>query len=346
MAFMNLARGDESRPAVARRVGSRSALKRMHVLLALLGASLSPSLSHAFAHTVRAGETLAAIASRYYGTPQMERVLVTANGLDRSGPKSLTEGMLLEIPEPRFHRVEPGETWDTLANNLLGHSKRATTLASANHSEPWVPPETGRVIVVPYNLSWVLSGEESLQTLAYRFMGSNKFAWELMQYNLLTKPELPAGRVLLIPLKALSLSPEGQAAARAEKARLQVALAEDQKSQQDASTALTELRAEVRSGFYVQALRRATALRSRGGLSRPQSAQLAVMELELLVAFNATGAAKEACETLHAEAPDFHFDPAQTSPKIIRVCPDVQAALPVPNLPSDRKPGSAPATNN
>jgi len=342
MAPPYLAPGDEtSRSAKARRVRRTRPAALVRIALAFFLVSFSPSLAHAFPHIVRTGETLASIASRYYGMPQMERVLVTANGLDRSGPKSLTEGMLLEIPEPRFRRVEPGETWDSLALSLLGHPRRATTLASANHAEPWVPPETGRVIVVPYNLSWVLSGEESLQTLAYRFMGSNKFAWELMQYNLLTKAELPAGKVLLIPLKQISLTPEGQAAARAENERLQVALAQDQKAQQDASSALTELRAEVRSGFYLQALRRATALRARGGLSSPQSAHLAVLELELLVAFDAAGAAKEACDILYAAAPDFEFDPVQTSPKVLRACPPRKAALPSPSAPSD--PNKAPA---
>jgi hypothetical protein len=307
------------------------------IALTFVLASLVPSVSRAFPHTVRPGETLAALASRYYGTPQMERVLVTANGLDRSGPSSLAPGMLLEIPEPRYHRVEPGENWDTLADTLLGHPKRATTLASANDSEPWVPPETGRVIVVPYNLSWILSGEESLQTLAYRYMGSNKLAWELMQYNLLTKAELPAGQVLLIPLKQLSLSPEGQAALRAEAAELNVVLARDRKSQLDTGTAITELRAEVRAGLYVQALRHATALRARGGLSEPQSAHLAELELELLVALDAAGAAREACETLRKSAPHFRFDPVLTSPKILRACPE-----PTPGPTPRQTPGPTP----
>jgi hypothetical protein len=295
-------------------------LARSLILGALL--CLAPRQSSAFQHTVKPGETLASLATLYYGTPQMERILVVASGLDRSGPTALSPGMLLEIPAPRYHRVEPGETWADLATRFLGHEKRSTTLASANKSEPWIPPETGRVITIPYNLSWVLSGEESLQTLAYRYMGSNKFAWELMQYNLLTKPELPRGRVLLIPLKDLKLTEAGETAAAQSSASRSASEARDQLAQNDAHAGLSELKAEIRAGLYVHALRRLGALRGRGGLSLPQKAALARLELEVLVALDAPGPAKEACNTLREADPAFRFDPVLTSPKILRACPE------------------------
>jgi hypothetical protein len=278
----------------------------------------------AFSHTVMPGETLASLAIHYYGTPQMERILVVASGLDRSGPDALVPGMMLEIPAPRYHRVKPGETWATLAAQFLGHEKRSTTLASTNDSEPWIPPETGRVVTIPYNLSWVLTGEESLQTLAYRYMGSNKFAWELMQYNLLTKPELPRGRVLLIPLKDLRLTPQGMDAARAGSQELSGEGAEEQLAQNEAHTALLELKAQIKAGLYVHALRRLGELRGRRAGSLPQKAEIARLELEVLVALDALGPAKEACSTLREADPSFRFDPVLTSPKILRACPEPQ----------------------
>ena len=143
----------------------------------------------------------------------MERVLSTANSLDGAKTAGLTPGMILEVPAVTYRQVHPGETWKSLAEELLGDEKRYIVLAQVNGHKPWLEPELGQLIVVPYNLSWVATGEESLATLAYRFLGSTKHAFRLVQYNDLGDRKLERGEVLLLPLHELPLSTEGQAAA-------------------------------------------------------------------------------------------------------------------------------------
>lgn len=275
----------------------------------------------AFPHTLAPGETLAMLSKRFYGTPQLERILVTANGLDRGGPRALAPGMILEIPAHSYVRVTEGSSWQTLAEAHLGHPSRATTLAHQNDSEPWLVPEMGRVIRLPYNMSWVLSGEESLTTLAYRFLGTTKRAYELAEYNQLKDAKLKAGQVLLIPLHDLTLTEEGELGAKRACGIEGGGNDETRKAQSKAQAELAELHLDVRAGRYVRALSRAAELHARGGLTRPRQMELLRLELEIAVAFETPGPARAACEALRALDPTFHFDPIETSPKILVMCP-------------------------
>lgn len=277
----------------------------------------------AFPHIIAPKETLAVLSARYYGTPQLERVLVTANGLDRVRAGALAPGMIIEIPSVTYRRVEPGETWESLAERLLGDKRRSITLARSNETDPWIQPEVGRIITIPYNLSWIASGDDSLATLAYRFLGNSKYTWELMQYNGLSKTELERGTVVLIPLSNLSLTEAGQRAAELASGRLERQAQKNRfVGQQMAKTDLTEVHAEVRAGRYVFALLKAAALRASGELPVKEDAELATLEVEILIALDAIGPARSSCARLRKLTPDFRFDPLMTSPKILAACPN------------------------
>lgn len=298
--------------------------RSLALAIAFAGLLLRPASVSAFPHTLAPGETLASLSRRYYGTPQLERVLVTANGLDRGGPRTLAPGMILEVPTHNYVRVREGDTWQTLAQAHLGHPGRATTLAHQNDSEPWLVPEMGRVIRLPYNLAWVLSGEESLTTLAYRFLGTTKRAYELAEYNQLKDAKLKAGQVLLIPLHDLSLTEEGVAEASSACGSASGRPQGDEdtlRAQSQAQAELSELYSNVRAGRYVQALSQAVDLRARGELTRPRQVELLRLELEIHVAFETHGPARAACQGLRELAPDFRFDPIETSPKVLAACP-------------------------
>lgn len=287
------------------------------LLFCTLGAS-------AFPYIVEPGDTLARIAQKFYGRIQLERVLVTANRLDKSGIRSLTPGMILEIPAVTYHRITEGETWQSLAVRFLGHEARSIFLAEANGHKPWIQPELGQVIQLPYSLSWVASGEESIATLAYRFLGSTKQAWSLTQYNQLEKREVQRGEVLLLPLIDLPLTEEGRTASRAAQLRLQ---AEGQspllQTQNQATEQLRELAAEVRQGRYVFAVRLGAELLSAPALTARQKAQVQRFLLEAYVALELPGAARAACEEYLRLVPEATWDPIVTSPKILTVCASV-----------------------
>src|SRR6266508_743002 len=101
-------------------------------ILMCLGVLVSARDACAFTHIVRAGDTLASIAERFYGKIQHEKLLVMANALDAHGGSPIVPGMRLEVPALTLYRVRPGDTWAKLATELLGGPNRADVLATAN----------------------------------------------------------------------------------------------------------------------------------------------------------------------------------------------------------------------
>lgn len=281
----------------------------------------------AFPHVVQPGDTLAALAERYYGRIQNERILVIANGLDRADRATITPGMVLEIPALTHHRVQAGETWRSLATELLGAPHREVVLALANDSKPWLLPEPGTIIRVPYNLVLVASGDDSLATVAYRYMGSTKQAWTLSYYNQLQKSDLRRGDLFLVPLTDLPLTEEGrQAARRAARVMATQADAPERSQQQKVEAEVPALVADVRAGRYVQAVTRGVRLLASAELSEPQLARIHRQLLEAYVALNAVGQAVESCANWQRHDPTARLDPVLLSPKIIAACERVAPA--------------------
>lgn len=294
-----------------------------------LGASLLLNTTPvgAFPHIAQPGETLASLAERFYGRIQMERVLSTANSMDGTKTPQLTPGMILEIPALTYRKVHQGQTWKSLAAELLGDEKRHILLAQVNAHQPWIEPELGQLIVVPYNLSWVATGEESLATLAYRFLGSTKHAYQLSQYNGLGDRDLKRGDILLLPLSELPLTPEGQAAAEEAAHQLtEQARGDHFRKQQESKSEAKQLHEDVRNGRYVSAVARGTKLLERGKLPQAGRAQVHYLLLESYVALDARGLARASCESWRSLAPESTLDPFTTSPKILRICPEEPAS--------------------
>jgi LysM repeat protein len=274
----------------------------------------------AFPHVVQDKDTLASLSTRYYGRVQYERLIAAANGLTGSN-RGLIAGLVLEIPSLRYHRVEPGETWETIAVELLGAKHRSIVLAQVNQQKPWIQPELGQLIVVPFNLVWVANRQDSLATLAYRFLGSNKYAYRIAHYNQLKDDGIKDGQVLLLPLSDLSLTPEGQRAAEQAYARMT--------AHGPASLEVAQLAQDVHGGRYISAVARGNRLLPQPDLSDPSRAHIQLLLLEAYVALDARGPARTACESYRALSPGARLDPVKTSPKILELCPnEVESTAP------------------
>ncbi len=309
------------RPSFGR---SRRTAARLLGIAALAGAALGlPSVREAgaFPHVVQEGESLAQIAERYYGKIQNERILVAANGLDRGGGTALAPGMLLEVPAVNHYRIQNGDTWKGLAAELLGASHRGDILALSNDQKPWIEPEVGTLIVVPYNLTLLSTGQDSLATIAYRYLGSTKKAWHISQYNRLDERELERGDVLLVPLTELALTEEGKQAAELAARRLGTqADAALRERQLKVEGELPALAADVRSGRYVEAVTRGTRLLSITRLSEPQLGRIHRQLLEAYVALDSIGQAVAACTNWRKHDANAKLDPVLLSPKILAAC--------------------------
>jgi hypothetical protein len=276
--------------------------------------------SYAYDHIARQGETLAQIAELAYGDARREVVLVGANSLDLKGGSQLVPGLRLEVPAPGFFRVGKGDTWPDLALVWLGHRDRAATLARANGTVPWVPPAEGREVLVPAVVTHIAGEHEDITTIAKRYLGELKHAWELNVYNFRDGVEVKPGEVILVPMVDLVLSERGRAEAK--QAGLAV-LAEGGGSsfqaQKRAENEMPQLIGDVEKGRYIDVITRGNTLLALGDLSRPQLLAIYRSLLEAYVAVDATGAASASCKAWQKQG-GTDLDPRWVSPKVRAAC--------------------------
>jgi LysM repeat protein len=285
-----------------------------------------PSAS-GFTHVVRADDTLASIAERYYGKIQYERILVAANLLDLEGGSSIVRGMQLEVPAVGHRRVQRGETWESLAAETLGLGERSDVLALANDSMPWLFPEEGAEIVIPYNLRVVVRPNDTLIAIALRFMGDMNKAWILDRYNKLKGRGVEPGTVLLVPLTDLPLTEAGKkAAAQSAESVFSESQGATLKTQRKIAGEIPLLIADVRAGRYVDAVARGSRFVASGALTEQQLARVYRELVEAYVALDAAGLARSACDEWRKREPGVVLDPVIVSPKILRACPTPKAA--------------------
>ncbi len=273
----------------------------------------------ALTHIVRPGDTLAALAERYYGRIQLERVLVAANRLDLGGGTALIPGLRLEVPTTSSYIVRKGERWEALATRFLGSAKRADVLSIANNSSPWMTPAEGLRVLIPYNLAVLVHGDETVMSLAQKYLGDPKKAWTLTHYNELKDSKLERAAVVLIPLTELELTDAAQQAAALEGIPIDPNVV-GRKQQRKLSAELPTLVADVRGGRYADAVARGHRLLASGVLTLPDTALVHRLLLEAYVALDASGAASAACADWRRADPAARLDPVRLSPKLMAAC--------------------------
>lgn len=116
---------------------------------------------HASSHTVGPGETLTAIALKYYGMSSLWTEIAMANQV--KDPSALRVGQRLTIPTPSdkakstpppkaipmSHVVAPGETLSAIAAKHLGDAARWKEIASANHIADPRALKVGTTLTIP-----------------------------------------------------------------------------------------------------------------------------------------------------------------------------------------------------
>ncbi len=299
-------------------IGDRRAALGIILVLAWV---LSSTDTAAFPHIVKAGESVAQIAEQVYGRVEVERVVVAANGLDARRGSGIVPGMRLELPAVGYYRVMPGDTWKSIAFERLGHERRADVLSQVNDSRPWLPPEIGREIVVPYNLRYVARLGDTTQSVAYRFLGVRKGAWKVASYNGLRRAKFRQGEIILVPLTDLALTDAGKKAALNAGALVRSeGGGEARRVQERANLEIPKLSQDIRRGRYVDAVVRGASLLAQEGLSDSQLAEVYRLLTVGYVALDATGLALTACAKWRQLDPAAVLNPIDHSPKILAVC--------------------------
>lgn len=295
---------------------------RLIALGALLVTLALSADARAFTHVVRKGETLASIAKTFYGRTDLEHVLVGANALDAQGGSAIAAGMRLEVPTVGHQRTALGDTWAMLADRYLGDVKHAAVLAETNGTHPWLPPDPGSEIVIPYVLRHYASANETIFDLSQRYLGDKMLAWKLVIFNDLKGNDIKRGDVVLVPLGSLVLTPEGEQKAKEEAGLTLGGLGggKARDHQKEIEARLTTLQQHVLEGRWVEAIALGARLHGLGDATRSQLARIGKLTATAYVALDATGAAIEACRLYLENANVVHLEPETTSPKLRAVC--------------------------
>lgn len=291
-------------------------------LLALLLCLLSQTAlaESSLVHIVRPGETLASIAERYYGNPNLEAVLVAENGLTSEGGSAIVVGLHLVIPTVSYHRVEEGETWPELASRFYGEPKRAFAIIAANEEIAGPQPDPGAELVIPYPLRHVAEQSQTLRTLGKTYFeeDENLGARMIRRFNRVRGNRLTRGQILLVPLSNLTLSPQGRKVAEAEGA-VPEARGDVREKQAKINERLPTLRDLVKEGEYTEAVALANHLLGEGDLT---GNQVVTIQRELgtaLVALGEDTMARQAFSAALRQQPDMELDMARTSPRVLAV---------------------------
>jgi len=297
-------------------------MRRLVLLLFVLGAWLGTSPVQAGTHVARSGETLDNLALRYYGQIGRAMVIRAANGFVHPDDGSLLPGERVTIPEVTLHRLQSGETFERLADRHLGSAQRGRFLAELNGSPERMPPP-GTIIKIPFQLLHILAEGEKLDDVARLYFGRRHDAAWLAAYNLRAERSFRRGAAVLVPLDDLELTAEGrQLLGVGTEQAGEEALA----AQKRATAELAKLREAYQTGHYVEAVGRAERLLATGNLTDPQKVGAL---LHLGYAAVALGE-RDLAETVFVQAlavqPGIELSPIMTSPKILEVFRRAKAA--------------------
>ena len=123
-------------------------------------------------------------------------------------------------------------------------------------------------------------------------------AWQLVVFNDLKKNDIKRGDVVLIPLRNLPLTPEGEAEALGERGALGpggVAGAKIRDKQRQIEAVLPDLQRKIDGGSWIEAVALGNRLLGMGDATRSQLARIGKLLATAYVALDATGAAIDAC---------------------------------------------------
>jgi S-formylglutathione hydrolase FrmB len=131
-------------------------------------------------HTVVAGDTLSALAQRYYGDPALFRLIANASGI--LDPNVIGAGQRLVIPNIMRYTVVAGDTLSGLAQRFYGDASFSQAIAAGNGLAESAALATGQSVVIfaargdGFGLTIVDRNENDPRMWYYRFQ-TPEIAW-------------------------------------------------------------------------------------------------------------------------------------------------------------------------
>ena len=299
-------------------------MRRFSIAVLAMSLPMTAAAQPVPTHAVREGDTLAAIAERYYGDPSRGEVIRRANNLRANA--ELVTGERLVVPMTTFHRVGPKQTWEDVAEKVYGQASRAFVIASANDLRLRAGPSEGTELRIPYPLKHVASGSESFNDISERYLGTRRYVQRIRRFNGLRSGRPARGQVVLVPLIDLKLTDEGFGTLT--EALQSVAFgAEHKDAQQSASERLPELAKWVAEGSYAESVALGNRLLGTGELTSAQRVEIRKALAVAYIALDRSDMALRSFQRALKAQPSLELDSITTSPKVLKVFDKARAAI-------------------
>ncbi len=148
-------------------------------------------------HTVKSGDSLQEISTRYFGVMTHAELIQRHNQMKST---HLREGQQLEIPIAEVHTVKSGNTWSGLASRYWHDADLHRVMAELVADDPEAPLKPGRKLRIPALARYRLQKGETLIALSRKFLGHGKGGDTLGRLNGISDPRrLHVGQKLRIP---------------------------------------------------------------------------------------------------------------------------------------------------
>ena len=148
-------------------------------------------------HTVVAGETLSALALRFYGDAELYRLIATASGI--ADPDVINVGQRLIFPDFTRYTVVAGDTLSALALRFYGDAELDWLIATASGIADPNVINVGQRLIIPDITRYTVVAGDTLSALASRFYGDASFYPLIATVNGIADPAvIDVGQVLVI----------------------------------------------------------------------------------------------------------------------------------------------------
>ena len=148
-------------------------------------------------HTVVAGETLSALALRFYGDAELYRLIATASGI--ADPDVIDVGQRLIMPDFTRYTVVAGDTLSALASRFYGDAELDWLIASASGIAESSVVNVGQRLIIPDITKYTVVAGDTLSALAVRFYGDAAFYPLIATVNGIADPAvINVGHVLVV----------------------------------------------------------------------------------------------------------------------------------------------------
>ncbi|MBP2452285.1 alpha/beta hydrolase-fold protein [Mycolicibacterium lutetiense] len=148
-------------------------------------------------HTVVPGETLSALALRFYGDAERYRLIAAASGIP--DPNVIQVGQRLVFPDYTRYTAVAGDTLTGLASRFYGQADLSRLIATASGLAPDAGLDPGQQLIIPELRKYSVVPGDALSALASRFYGDASFYPPIAGVNGISDPgAIKPGQTLVI----------------------------------------------------------------------------------------------------------------------------------------------------